>query len=127
MIRILALLWMMAGIPAAALGQGAIAGSVKDLSGAPLPGVAVTATSPELIEKVRVALTSDAGRYRIEDLRPGVYTVSFWRDDFSPILREGIEITGPFTATVNAELSVGRFTSTISVTARSPVVDVYKG
>ena len=107
MMKVLPLLCVMAGVPAAALGQGAIAGSVRDPSGAPLPGVAVTATSPALIEKARTSVTDDAGQYRIEDLRPGIYAVTFSRGDLSTIRSEGIEVTGSFTATVNMELTVG--------------------
>ena len=58
-------------IPASAFAQAAIAGAVKDSSGAILPGVTVEAGSPALIEKVRTAVTDGTGQYRIEDLRPG--------------------------------------------------------
>jgi hypothetical protein len=44
---------------------------VKDTSGAVLPGVAVEAASPALIEKVRTAVTDAQGRYQITELRPG--------------------------------------------------------
>ena len=56
---------------------GAIAGVVKDSTGGVLPGVAVEATSPALIERVRVTVTDDAGQYRIIDLRPGTYSLRF--------------------------------------------------
>lgn len=59
--------------PAAAFTQAAIAGTVKDSSGAVLPGVVVEASSPGLIEKTRIAVTDAAGRYRIDDLRPGTF------------------------------------------------------
>ena len=60
-----------------AAAQGAIAGVVKDVSGGVLPGVTVEAASPVLIEKVR-SVTSDAtGQYRIVDLRPGSYALTF--------------------------------------------------
>jgi len=63
--------------PALALAQGSITGTVRDSSGAVLPGVTVEAASPVLIEKVR-SVTSDAtGQYRIVDLRPGTYAVTF--------------------------------------------------
>src|SRR5690242_18000205 len=63
--------------PSSASAQASITGVVKDASGAVLPGVTVEATSPELIEKARVATTDDAGRYRIVDLRAGTYAVTF--------------------------------------------------
>src|SRR6187455_647773 len=84
-------------IPASAAAQAVIAGAVKDSSGAVLPGVSVEATSPSLIEKVRAAVTDGSGQYRIEDLRPGIYTVAFTLQGFSTFKREGVELTGSFT------------------------------
>src|SRR5689334_3080314 len=101
LVNTLGLLACMAAMPAAAAAQAVIAGTVKDSSGAVLPGVAVEAASPALIEKVRTAVTDGAGQYRIEDLRPGAYTVTFALQGFSTLKREGIELTGAFTATIN--------------------------
>jgi len=111
-------------ISAKAHAQGSITGAVKDASGAVLPGVTVEASSPALIEKVRTAVTDGTGQYRIEDLRPGSYTVTFTLTGFSIVRREGIELTGTFNATINAELKVGSVQETITVTAETPVVDV---
>src|SRR5580704_3542463 len=111
-------------VPSAALAQAVIAGLVKDSSGAVLPGVSVEAASPALIEKVRTAFTDGTGQYRIEDLRPGMYTVTFALQGFNTFKREGIELTGSFTATINAELKVGALAETITVTGESPIVDV---
>ena len=111
-------------LPAAALAQAVIAGTVRDPSGAVLPGVTVEATSPALIEKVRSAVTDGTGQYRVEDLRPGTYTVTFTLPGFNTFKREGIELTGSFTATINAELKGGELTETIVVAGESPVVDV---
>src|SRR5438874_8060230 len=112
-------------LPAIASAQtSAIAGTVKDPSGAVLPGVTVEATSPVLIEKVRTAVSDGTGQYRIEDLRPGTYTVTFTLAGFNTLKREDVELTGTFTATINAELKVGSLAETITVTGESPVVDV---
>jgi hypothetical protein len=111
-------------IPATAFPQAVIAGAVTDTSGAVLPGVTVEATSPALIEKVRSAVTDGTGRYRIEELRPGIYTVTFTLPGFSTFKREGIELTGSFTATVDASLKVGALEETVTVTGESPIVDV---
>jgi hypothetical protein len=111
-------------IPTTAAAQAVIAGIVRDTSGAILPGVTVEATSPALIEKVRTAVTDGTGQYRIEDLRPGTYTVNFTLTGFSAFRREGIELTGSFTATVNAEMRVGALEETVTVTGESPIVDV---
>ena len=73
-------------------------GTVKDTSGAVLPGVTVEAASPALIEKVRSAVTDGTGQYRIVDLRAGTYAVTFTLTGFNTVKREGIELTGSFTA-----------------------------
>jgi hypothetical protein len=117
------LLALAAGVPCGAFAQ-AIAGVVHDASGAALPDVAVQAESSALIEKVRTVVTDGSGQYRIEDLRPGIYTITFRREGFGPHVREGVQITGAFTASVNAQLAPGPVSETITVTAAAPVVDV---
>jgi hypothetical protein len=110
--------------PASVLAQATITGVVKDTSGAVLPGVTVEAASPVLIEKARAAITDGSGQYRIVDLRPGRYDVTFTLTGFNTVKREGIELSGAFTATVNAELRVGSIEETVTVTGETPVVDV---
>ena len=123
-VRLAAIAMAVCFLPSAAWAQGALTGAVRDTSGAVLPGVTVEASSPALIEKVRTAVTDGAGQYRIEDLRPGTYVVTFSLPGFRTVRREGIELTGSFTATVTAQLSVGALEETITVTGESPVVDV---
>jgi hypothetical protein len=103
---------------------GSIAGVVRDTSGAVLPGVTVEAASPALIEKVRTVTTDSAGTYRIIELRPGTYSVTFSLTGFATVKREGIELTTSFTAAVNAEMRVGSLEETITVSGESPVVDI---
>jgi hypothetical protein len=124
--RSAAALFLLSFLPSAAYAQfaGAITGVVKDASGGVLPGVTVEAASPALIEKVRSVVTDPTGQYRIVDLRPGTYSVTFTLPGFSTVKREGIEITGTFVATVNGELKVGALEETITVTGETPVVDV---
>src|SRR5262245_12838318 len=113
-------------LPAAAWAQaetGNIAGTVRDASGAVMPGVMVEASSSALIEKVRSTVTDSQGLYRIVDLRPGLYVVTFMLPGFSTFKREGIELTTGFTATVNGELSVGTIEDTVTVAGGSPVAD----
>ena len=105
-------------------GTGNIAGVVRDTSGAVMPGVTVEAASPALIERVRASATDNQGLYRLVDLRPGLYTVTFTLPGFSTLRRDGIELTTGFTATVNAELRVGAVEETVTVSGASPVVDV---
>ena len=124
-LRILvSMLVALVGLPAMLYAQASIAGQVKDASGAILPGVTVEASSAALIEKVRSAVTDGSGQYRIELLPPGDYAVTFSLPGFSTVRREGIQLTGTFTANVDADLRVGALEETITVTGESPIVDV---
>jgi hypothetical protein len=93
-------LWSAAGLlallllPAAASAQAAITGVVRDTSGGVLPGVTVEAASPALIEKVRSVVSDATGQYRIVDLRPGTYSVTFTLPGFSTVRREGKALWG---------------------------------
>ena len=118
------LLGLAPGVPGDAFAQ-AIAGAVRDASGAALSDVTVQAESSALIEKVRTVVTDGSGRYRIEDLRPGLYIITFTREGFRSQVREGVEITSAFTASVDAQLEPGAFAETITVTEETPVVDVH--
>ena len=111
-------------LPATAHAQSSIAGNVKDASGAVLPGVTIEASSPALIEKTRSSVTDGTGQYRIVDLRPGTYTVTFTLPGFGTVKREGFVLPADFVATLNADLKVGGLEETITVTGESPVVDV---
>jgi hypothetical protein len=111
-------------LPAAAFAQASIAGVVRDGSGAVMPGVTVEAASPALIEKVRSVTTDGSGQFRIVDLRPGTYSVSFSLPGFATVKREGVQLEGTFNATINAEMRVGEVTETVTVSGESPIVDV---
>jgi hypothetical protein len=113
--------------PSSAWSQGTssatIAGVVTDTSGAVLPGVTVEASSPVLIEKVRSAVTDERGEYRIIELIPGPYTVTFTLTGFASFRREGIELPPSFNATVNVQLRIGAIEETVTVSGASPLVD----
>ncbi|MBI4521475.1 MAG: TonB-dependent receptor [Gemmatimonadetes bacterium] len=115
--------WAVA-LPTAAYAQASVTGLVRDSSGGVLPGVTVEAASPALIEKVRAVVTDSSGRYRIVDLPPGAYSVTFTLPGFAIVRREGVELSGNFSATVNADLRVGSIEETITVTGETPVVDL---
>ena len=110
--------------PRVAVAQSSIAGVVKDTSGAVLPGVTVEASSPALIEKVKTVVTNEAGQYRVVDLRPGTYKVTFTLAAFATVVRDGIVLEANFTAPINVEMRVGSVEQSITVTGASPVVDV---
>ena len=120
-----AVVMALAAAPAAnAQALGTIAGSVKDASGAVLPGVTVEAASPALIEKVRTAVTDGTGLYRLVNLPPGVYTVTFTLPGFNTTRREAVEVSAGFTVSIDADLRVGAIEETVTVTGESPIVDV---
>src|ERR1700681_181382 len=121
--RIVGLLASVVLLPVAAFAQGAIAGQVKDPSGAVLPGVTVQAASPVLIEKTRSVVSDGSGNYRIENLRPGSYTVTFTLTGFSTVKRDDVLVSGSGVTSADATLRVGAVAETITVTAESPVVD----
>jgi hypothetical protein len=115
-----AVLW---SLPELALAQS-IAGVVRDASGSVLPGVTVEAASPSLIEKLRSTTSDGAGSYRLENLSPGVYTVTYSLPGFSTVQRSGVELQTGVTVTINMDLKVGSLQETVTVTGQTPVVDV---
>jgi hypothetical protein len=120
----LVLLALIAPVAASAQNLGTIAGSVKDPSGAVLPGVTVEAASPALIEKVRSVTTDGSGLYRIVNLPPGRYSVTFALQGFNTVRREEVDVTVGFTSSIDADLRVGAIQETVTVTGESPIVDI---
>jgi hypothetical protein len=111
-------------LPSVARAQSAFTGVVKDTSGAVLPGVTVEVSSPVLIEKTRSVVTDENGGYRLVDLRPGVYTVTFTLPGFATVKRENVELESNFVMTLNSDMKVGALEETVTVSGSSPVVDV---
>lgn len=111
-------------VPGVAFAQATLAGTVRDASGAVLPGVTVEAASPVLIERVRTTISDATGRYAIADLRPGSYSVTFTLPGFRTVVRQGVELTGTGVVTINADLSVGEVQETITVTGETPVINL---
>jgi len=112
-------------LPGVARAQDAtITGVVTDASGAVLPGATVEAASVVLTEKVRSVVTDSTGQYRIVALPPGNYSITFSLPGFGTVKREGVQLSGAITATINVELRVGALQETVTVTGESPIVDV---
>ena len=111
-------------LPRPLLAQAILTGTVHDPSGAVLPGVTVEAASPALIEKSRSATTDGSGQYRIIDLQPGAYTLTFTLSGFTTVRRANIELSGRQTVTIPIEMRVGALAETITVTGETPLVDV---
>ena len=112
------------GLPVTARAQSAIAGVVKDATGAVLPGVSVEASSPVLIERTRSVTTDSEGRYTVADIRPGTYTIVFTLTGFSTFRREEVEVPANTTVPINADMKVSALEETVTVAGASPVVDV---
>src|SRR5258705_8824223 len=81
-------------LPTFVFAQATIAGVVRDASAAVLPGVSVEASSPVLIEKARTVVSDGTGQYRITDLPPGSYVLTFSLSGFTSVKREGLEVSG---------------------------------
>jgi hypothetical protein len=110
-------------LPGLAFAQATIAGVVRDASAAVLPGVTVEAASDVLIEKSRSVVSDSTGQFRITDLPPGTYALTFSLQGFTTVKREGVVVSGSGVIAVNADLRVGEVRETITVTGESPIVD----
>src|SRR5262245_35230590 len=110
-------------LPMTALAQAVLSGTVKDTSGAVLPGVTVEAASPVLIEEVRSTVSDGNGKFQIIDLRPGTYSVTFTLAGFNTTKRDNVVLAGSGVTNVDVDLRVGALEETITVTGEAPVVD----
>src|SRR2546425_2508854 len=117
------LLIVLTASSAAAQQEAGIIGEVTDESGAVLPGVTVTATSPALQVPSVVGVTDERGDYRLSPLSIGTYTVEYTLSGFQSVRNEGVRLTVGFTARVDARLKVGALQETITVSGAAPVVD----
>ena len=110
-------------LPSSVFAQATITGVVRDASAAVLPGVTVEAASSVLIEKARTVVSDGTGQYRMTDMPPGSYVVTFSLPGFTTVRREGVAVSGSGVIAVNVELRVGAVQETLTVTAASPIVD----
>ena len=114
-----ALVWL---LPAIASAQATLTGTVKDSSGSVLPGVTVELTAPA--QQPRSVVTDSNGVYRIIELSPGTYTVTYSLPGFTTVRREGVQLGGTQVLTIPIDLKVGALQETVTVTGETPVVDV---
>src|SRR5918999_5360536 len=116
------LLLVSAAIASAQEFRGRINGVITDNTGAVLPGVTVTASSPAMIQP-QVQVTGEDGTYRFIALNPGVYALTYELPGFATVKREGIRVVINQTLTVDQQLAVATLQETVTVTGESPVVD----
>ena len=103
--------------------NAAMSGLVRDPTGAPLPDVQVETSSSTLVERRRTAVTDRQGVFKITELPPGTYTVTFVHREFATLKYERIELPGSFMATVNVHMRPGRVEEVISLDASAPRID----
>jgi hypothetical protein len=106
-------------------GQGSLRGYVRDAQGGALPGVTVTATSPDAIRPVS-ATTDSEGYYRLTNLPPGTYSLTAELTGFSTFKREGVLLRAGANFQVDIELPLGTLQETITVTGDTPMLEVAK-
>jgi hypothetical protein len=109
---------------AQAVGSAAIRGRVTDETGAGVPGVTVTVSSPSLQLRERTVTSEEDGVFQIRSLPLGIYSVSFDLQGFQKILRQGIQLSAGFEARVDAVLKVSTLQESVTVSGQSPVIDV---
>ena len=112
-----------AGSVLAQTGSGGLRGSVKDAQGGALPGVTITATSPDVLAPV-VAVSEADGTYRLGNLRPGTYTIAAELPGFAVFQREGILIRAGATFQVDITMEISALAETITVSGDSPMIEV---
>jgi hypothetical protein len=110
-------------LPSVVFAQATLAGVVRDASAAVLPGVTVEASSPVLIEKSRTVVSDGTGQYRITDLPPGSYVLTFSLSGFTTVKRDGLAVSGSGVIPVNVDLRIGTLQETVTVSGEAPVVD----
>lgn len=112
-------------VPALAqLTSSSIVGTVRDETGGVIPGVTVEVSSPALIEGTRTAITDQSGEYRVNDLRPGNYSITLSLEGFQTIRLRDVNIRAAFTATINEVMKPKAVEESVTVTGQSPLVDL---
>ncbi len=123
-VTLVAVLSLASATPVAAQGgDGGLRGAVKDSQGGALPGVSITARSPDVISPA-TTVTDESGNYRLVNLPPGTYTISAELSGFAGFKREGILLRAGATFQVDIVMEVGSLQETITVTGDSPMIEV---
>ena len=118
-----ALILLLTAGAAWAQGTAQLSGTVRDESGAVLPGVTVTVTQTDT-GLVRTTVTDDTGGYLLTNLPTGPYRLEVALQGFRTYVQTGIVLQVGGTPTVNAALAVGSLEESVTVEAAAPLVDV---
>src|SRR5262245_8486950 len=103
---------------------GNIAGRAQDSSGALIPGVEVSVTSPAMIGGARTAVTDETGSYRFTLLPAGTYRVTFSLVGFKTLNIDGVVVTPHATMTINGAMEVATVAEEVTVTSQAPAIDL---
>src|SRR5215471_12209021 len=107
----------------ASMTAGSINGTVTDTTKAVLPGVTITLSGSSVMG-APTTITDQSGGFRLPNLAPGDYKLTFELTGFGTVTRDGIHVSLGFTATVNVEMNPGAVAETVTVSGASPVVDL---
>jgi len=100
-----------------------IIGKVTDEEGSALPGVSVTAVSPKMVGKAQT-ITDENGVYRLLNLVPGAYKITYVLEGFQTVIRDGIRISVEQTLELPVNLKLGSVEEKVTVTGKAPLIDV---
>jgi hypothetical protein len=122
-VSVLVLLLVFSSAAVAQETTGGIQGVVKDPQGAVVPGAAIEATSASLIGK-KTVITDSSGFYHIEQLPPGVYSISVNAPGFAQQTQTNLQLNAGLLPTVNITLQVGALTQEISVSTEATTIQI---
>ena len=120
---LVSLLWIASSLPAIAQGVGSIGGTVKDESGAVMPGATVTLSSPGVIGGDQTTVTDATGAYQFTRLVPGTYSVKGELQGFRTVVQQNIRVSADNTSRADLLLAVGDVSETITVAGAAPLLD----
>jgi outer membrane receptor protein involved in Fe transport len=103
---------------------GSVAGTIRDASGAVLPGATVTIKGPSLQRESVTATTTAEGSYRIPLVPPGTYEVTAELSGFTTQARHAVEVTLNHQTTLDFTLAIAGVSESVQVSAEAPLVEV---
>jgi len=118
-----ALVAVLSAAPAFAQATAQLSGTVRDDSGAVLPGVTVTVTQTDT-GFTRTVVTNETGGYVLPNLPLGPYRLEISLQGFRTYVQTGIVLQVGSSPVINAVLGVGELAETVTVEAATPLVDV---